>query len=145
MKENGFKLEKIRSRRYLAQTITDADYADDIPLLENTPAQAESLLHYLEQAAGCIGLHVNADERDYIWFNQREDIPTVNGGSLKLVDKFTYLGSSVLSSKNDINTRQAIDWLSVIWKSDLSDKKNAIFPSSSRVHTTIRMHRVDAD
>ena len=39
MKENGFKLAKERGRRYPAQTITDADYADDIALLANTPAQ----------------------------------------------------------------------------------------------------------
>ena len=38
MKDNGFKLAKERSRRYPAQTITDADYADDIALLANTPA-----------------------------------------------------------------------------------------------------------
>ena len=38
MKENCFKVEKERSRRYIAQTITDADYADDIPLLANTSA-----------------------------------------------------------------------------------------------------------
>ena len=38
MKENGFKLAKERSRRYLTQTITDVDYANDIPLLANTPA-----------------------------------------------------------------------------------------------------------
>ena len=36
MKENGFKLTKERSKRYPAQTITDADYADDIALLANT-------------------------------------------------------------------------------------------------------------
>ena len=29
MKENGFTLEKARSRRYSAQTITNADFADD--------------------------------------------------------------------------------------------------------------------
>ena len=52
MKENGFILKKARSRRYPAQTITDADYADDIALLANTPVQAESLLHSLEKAAG---------------------------------------------------------------------------------------------
>ena len=40
----------------------DVDYADDIMLLANTPAQAESLLHSLERAAGGIGLHVNADK-----------------------------------------------------------------------------------
>ena len=45
MKDNGFKLTKERSRRYPAQTITDADYADDIALLANTPAQTETLLY----------------------------------------------------------------------------------------------------
>ena len=39
MKENGFTLDKVRSRRYPAQTIADADYADDIALLANTPYQ----------------------------------------------------------------------------------------------------------
>ena len=58
---NGFKLANERSRRYPAQTFTDADYADDIALLANTPAQAETLLHRLERAAGGISLHVNAD------------------------------------------------------------------------------------
>ena len=37
IKENGFKLKKEKSRRYPAQTITDADYPNDIPLLANTP------------------------------------------------------------------------------------------------------------
>ena len=60
-------------------------------------------------------------------FNQRSDISTLNGGSLKLVDKFTYLGSSVSSTKKDINMRltkawTVIDRLSVIWKSDLTNK-----------------------
>ena len=49
MKDNGFKLTKERSRRYPAQTIMDVDYADDIALLPNTPAQAETLLYSLER------------------------------------------------------------------------------------------------
>ena len=64
MKDNRFKLEKERSRRYTAQTITDADYADDIELLANTPAQAENLIHSLDQAAAGIGLHV---ERPHLY------------------------------------------------------------------------------
>ena len=48
IKNNGFKLTKERSSRYPAQTIADVDYADDIALLANTPAQAETLLHSLE-------------------------------------------------------------------------------------------------
>ena len=44
IKENVFKLTKERSKRYPVQTITDADYADDIVLLANAPAQAKTLL-----------------------------------------------------------------------------------------------------
>ena len=55
----------------------DVDYADDIALLANTPAQAETLLHSLEQAAGGIGLHVNTDRTEYMCFNQRGDISTL--------------------------------------------------------------------
>ena len=43
IKGTGFTLAKEKSRRYPAQIITDADYADDITLLTNTPAQAETL------------------------------------------------------------------------------------------------------
>ena len=84
-------------------------------------------LHSLEQAAGGIGLHANADKLEYMCFNQSHDIPTLNGCSLKLEDKFTNIGSSISSTENDINMRlakawKAIDWLSVIWKSELFDE-----------------------
>ena len=69
---------------------------------------------------------------EYICFNQRGDISTLNCSSLKLVDKFTYLGSSVSSTKKDINTQlakpwTAIDRLPVIWKPDLIDKIKCSF------------------
>ena len=66
IRENGFELTKKRSRRYPAETITDADYADDIAILTNTPNQAETLLHSLEWAAAGIGLHVNAHKTEYM-------------------------------------------------------------------------------
>ena len=69
MKEKGFKLAKERNKRYLAQTITDVDYADDIALLENSPAQTESLQHCLERATGGIGLHVNTHKTESMRFN----------------------------------------------------------------------------
>ena len=93
MKENGFKLTKERSRRYSEQTITDADYVDDIALLANAPNRAETVLYNLELAAAGIGFHVNAHKTEYMGFNQTGDISTLNGSSLKLVDKFTYLGT----------------------------------------------------
>ena len=96
IKENGFKLtKKKRSRKYPAKTITDTDYADDIAFLAKGPAQAETLLYSLERAAGGIGLHVNPHKTEYMCFNQTGNISTLNGSTLKLVDKFTYLGSSV--------------------------------------------------
>ena len=104
IKGNCFKLAKERSRRYPAQTITDADYVNDIALLANTSAQPETLLHGLELATGGIGLRFNAHETEYMCFNQRGDISTLNGSSVKLVDKFTYQGSSVLSTEKDVNT-----------------------------------------
>ena len=107
MKENGFTLAKVRSKRHPARTITDADYGDGIALLAITPTQAESLLHTVEQSAGSIGLRVNADKTEFLCLNQRKDISTLNGRSLKLVDKFTYLRSSAWFTENDINTQLA--------------------------------------
>ena len=92
MKDDGFKMAKERSRRYPAQTITDADYADDIAQLANTQTQTKIRLHSLERAAAGIGLYVNAERTEYICFNQRGNIFTLNGSSLKQVDKFTYRG-----------------------------------------------------
>ena len=101
---NGFELTKKRSRRYPAKTITDTDYADDIAILANTPDQAETLLRSLERATAGIGLHVNAHTTEYMCFNQTDDMSTLESTSLKLVDKFTYLGSSVSSIEKDIDT-----------------------------------------
>ena len=72
--DNGFKLTKERSRRYPEKIINDADYADDIAILANAPARAETLLHSLERAAAGIGLHVNAPKTEYMCFNQTGDI-----------------------------------------------------------------------
>ena len=91
IKDNGYKLTKERSRRYPAQTIMDADYADDIALRANILTQAEALLHSLERAAAGIGLHFNTDKTEYMRFNQRSDISTLNGSFLKLADNFTNL------------------------------------------------------
>ena len=73
----------------------------------------------MERVAAGIGLHVNAHKTEYMYFNQASDISTLDRTSLKLVDKFTYLGNSVSSTEKDIDTRltkawTAIDKLSVI-------------------------------
>ena len=65
-------------------------------------------------------------------YYQTSDITTLDGTPLKLVNKFTYLGSSVSSTEKDIDTWltkvwTAIDRLSIIWKSDLTDKMKRSF------------------
>ena len=65
-------------------------------------------------------------------YDQTGDISILDGTPLKLVDKFTYLGSSVASTEKNIDTRltkawTAINRLSIIWKSDLTDKMKRSF------------------
>ena len=107
-------------------------FPDDTVLVVNTPNQAETLLHSSERAAAAIGLHVNAHKMEYMCYNQTGDISTLDGTSLKLVDKFIYLGSSISSTEKDIDTRltkawTAIDRLSIIWKSNLTNKIKCSF------------------
>ena len=65
-------------------------------------------------------------------YNQTGDIFTLDRTPLKLLDKFTYLGSSIASTEKDMDTRltkawTAINRLSIIWKSDLTDKMKRSF------------------
>ena len=69
-------------------------------------------------------------------FNQTGDVSTLDGTSLKLVEKFIHLGSSVSSTEKNIDTRltkawTAIDKLSIIWKSDLIDKMKRSFSQAA--------------
>ena len=97
-----------RSRQYPVETITDADYVDDLALLANTPTQEESLLHNLDQTAGRIGLHGKANKTEYICFKQGA-ISTLNGWPLKLVDKFTYLGRNISSTESWYIPSEGVD------------------------------------
>ena len=136
IRENAFELTKKRSRRHPAKTITDANYADEIAMLANTPNQAETPLHSLEGAGAGIGLHVNEHKTEYMCYNQTSDITTLHGTPLILVDKFTYQGSGVSSTEKDIDTRltkawTAVDRLSMIWRSYLTDRiKRSFFQAA---------------
>ena len=54
--------------------------------------------------------HINAYKTEYKRFNQTGDISTLHSSSVTLVDKFTYLRSSVSSTETDI-----ITWLTKAW------------------------------
>ena len=124
MEENGVRVAKERSRRYPAQTITDADYDEDIALLANTDVQAEFLQHSLERAAADMGLHVNTGKTCACALIKEPISPH------KMADLWNSWTSSpwkqhLINWKYQHRTRKtwtAIDRLSVIPKSALSNK-----------------------
>ena len=126
-KNLGLILTPSRSSRYPAKIITDIDYADDLALTSNTINEANELLHKLETAAREIGLYINVKKTEFICYNQSGAITSLNGNNIKEVNEFTYLGSNIHSTENDINIRKGKAWsalikLNKIWKSKLPNK-----------------------
>ena len=74
-------------RRYPAETLADTYVADHKTLFANTPAEVESLLHSLKQAAGNISLHRNANKTEYMRFNREGTISILSGMYMKFVEK----------------------------------------------------------
>ena len=104
--------KKAWSRWYPAETMTD--YPDNLVVLANTPAQAESLLHSLEQAAGDIGLHLNANKPEYnMCFKWEGATSTPSGRPLKLGNKFIYLSNNSSSTESDVNIHVAKVWTAI--------------------------------
>ena len=73
------------------QTILRRNYkADDLVFLTNTPAQAESLLHNLEQAVRNINFDANSNKKsEFMCFKQDYAISTLNDKPLISVCHFT--------------------------------------------------------
>ena len=129
----GFTLSERLSSRNPTQKLTDVDYADDLAVTSDTISNAEILLHHLEDAAKDVGLYVNASKTKHISFDQQGTIQTNSGEPIKAVESFTYLGSEINSTKQDVKIRIAKAWtalnkMDIVWKSDLSkDLKRSFF------------------
>ena len=67
LKENCLTSIKARSRQSLIETMTDADNTDNLVLLTNTPAQAESLQQNQEKAVGGTGHYANINKTEYMF------------------------------------------------------------------------------
>ena len=126
--DDGFTIEKRRSRRHPGICIADLDFADDISLINESIAEAENLLHRLELATQTIGLFLNAKKTKYMHLNPTTDfgIQSIGGTQIEKVDDFKYLGAYTNTS-HDIDTRLAHAWsalnsLNKIWRSGTSSK-----------------------
>ena len=96
----GFTLSERLSSRNPAQKLTDVDYAEDLAVTSDNISNAKTLLHQL--AAKDDGLYVNASKTEYISFDQQGTIHTASGETIKAVESFTYLGSEINSTKQDV-------------------------------------------
>ena len=126
LKEFGFTLKTARGRRYPAEKITDADYADDLSLFTNNIEEATKLLHSLEKAAGDVGLYVNAKKTEFMPFQQEGTMKTLKGENIKQVCSFVYLGSEIANTESDVNIRIGKAWTALnkmkpIWESHLQE------------------------
>ena len=79
--ELGSTFAKRKSERYPAMKITDANYADDLAVLADVLKDAKFLLYSIERTAKEIGLYLNADKTEFIYFNQdvSEGMKSLNG------------------------------------------------------------------
>ena len=87
-----------RGKKHL---LCSRNYADVLALFEL--AQAEFLLHSLEQAARGIDQCMNLDETEFICFYQDGAIFSLNVKPLKLVNPFIYFSSNISSPESDVN------------------------------------------
>ena len=121
MKENGSTLKKARSRWYLTETIMDAGYADNIALLTNL-----SCIVWSRQQVALAFMWMQTKWSTHV-ITKKETSPLK---MLVLWNQWTSSCNSEAAShllELTINMRlikawTAINRLSIIWKSDLSDK-----------------------
>ena len=124
-KTKGLLLKPKTSRRHPAEHITDLDFADDLAIPSNNVADAESLLHALENAATHVGLYCNASKTEYTSSSSNPTIKTFLGNTIKHVQDFKYLGSYIANSEKDFQIRKALAWaafnkMTKIWRSNIS-------------------------
>ena len=93
--------------------MTDADYADDLVLLTNTPTQVDSLLHCLEQVAGGISLYMLTNKTEFMSFKQEGAISTLSGKPMESVNQFTYFDSKMSSTESEVKIYIVTVWTTV--------------------------------
>ena len=59
---------KRQEAKYPTETMSNANYTDDLELFASALVRTESQLNKLEQAAGGIGFYANAYKTELIWF-----------------------------------------------------------------------------
>ena len=93
---------EVESSHHPAVHLTDADFADDIALISQSLADAQSLLRSLEEASNCVGLYLNETKTEYMnkcSLLTNDGIKTLQETLLKLVEDYKYLGLYIIVIK----------------------------------------------
>ena len=109
-KNLGFTLRKKLRRKHLTEMLTDADFADDLPLLWDKIGNAEKLLKILETTTASVGLYMNTIKTKFNAVNTEGTMAVQTGCDLEQVNDFSYLGGKIISSENDIQVRIGSAW-----------------------------------
>lgn len=134
--EDGFILERKRSRRHSERSISVLAYADDLVLTSSTAKGAQAMLTRLEETCKPLGLLINCSKTKAVSLNAKV-LPQfmTHEGQVDHCNSFLYLGSIVPSSTEDFERRKSLAWaaagkLKPLWLSGISlDAKNTLFQS----------------
>ncbi|KAL5252408.1 hypothetical protein ACHWQZ_G015245 [Mnemiopsis leidyi] len=137
--EHGFTLKPAQSRRVVSETVTDAEFADDVALVTDSIEASQNLLGRLETAASSVGLSMNDEKTEFLTVNtpdEEANIKSSSGRQLKHVKDFKYLGSWIATTEKDIRTRKEKAWaachkLMKVWKSNLRRKVYGTLPRAT--------------
>ena len=126
--------------------LEDLDYADDIGLLSHRYQDAQNKLNRVSIEAGKIGLKINVNKTEVMKINNKQTTPIqLEGNSIKVTDKFSYLGSIVSETggtDEDIRSRigkarHAFVTLRPIWKSTPISVKTKVRIFNSNVKSVL--------
>jgi hypothetical protein len=100
-------------------------------LLSDSDKNIQIMLNSIESFALKVGLKINRDKTEFMlignWVNKHEILISLSSGKINAVDDFKYLGSWLLNSSKDFETRKILAWkvcikLKKIWQSNIISK-----------------------
>ena len=108
---NGFLITRKIGKRHPEQRISVLGYADDLALVSSSPAGAQAMLNSLVTTAHRVGLKVNPRKTEVLHVPGPNNDIMLEGKTLPVCNKFTYLGGQVPSCREDLRHRKSLAWL----------------------------------
>ena len=108
-------LQRLKDVEYPRKVINDLEFADDIPLFENSLEEAQVQLNRTPAETQKIGLVIKTKKTEFMTSTSCKKNLTLNNEDIKLANDFTYLGSKMTFTESDVKRRLSLAW-SAFWK-----------------------------